>query len=312
MDLRTPPRLRRGDLLGIIAPASPTDDPSRIDRGVRYLEGLGYRTIIGEHLKHRVGYLAGTDEERAADIHAMFSNTGVKGIFCLRGGYGTPRLLGMLNYRLIARNPKVFVGYSDITALHFAFRARAGLVSFHGPMVGVDMIEGMDPFAEEALWGLLTSPARRRTLIPPGTPVTKLRGGTGRGRLLGGNLSLVVTLLGTQYFPSHGKSILYLEDIGEEPYRVDRMMAHLRNAGVLKGAAGMAYGYFSDCQPKDPAAPTLPLSEILQEAGLAVRGPVIGGAPFGHEKRSITLPFGLRAELNGDSGSLELLESAVQ
>lgn len=312
MNTGTPPRLHQGDLLGIIAPASPTDDPSRIERGVRYLEGLGYRTILGKHITHRTGYLAGTDAERAEDIHAMFSDTRVKGIFCLRGGYGTPRLLGMLNYRLIARNPKVFVGYSDITALHFAFRACAGLVSFHGPMVGVDMIAGMDPFAEEALWGLLTSAAKKRSLLPPGTPVTTLRGGKGRGRLLGGNLSLVVTLLGTRYFPSRGSSILYLEDVGEEPYRVDRMMAHLRNAGVLRGASGMVYGYFSDCEPKDPSAPSLGLPEILQDSASVVRGPVIGGAPFGHEKKTMTLPFGVRAELDGDSGSLDLLESAVQ
>jgi muramoyltetrapeptide carboxypeptidase len=312
MNSGIPPRLHPGDLLGIIAPASPTDDPSRIERGVRYLEGLGYRTLLGRHITHRSGYLAGTDAERAEDLHAMFSDARVKGIFCLRGGYGTPRLLGMLDYRLIARNPKVFVGYSDITALHFAFRARAGLVSFHGPMVGVDMIAGMDPFAEEALWGLLTSAAKRRSLLPPGSPATTLRGGKGRGRLLGGNLSLVVTLLGTRYFPSGGSSILYLEDVGEEPYRVDRMMTHLRNAGVLRRASGMVYGYFSDCAPKDPSAPSLTLSEILQESASAVRGPVIGGAPFGHEKKTMTLPFGVRAELDGDSGSLDLLESAVQ
>jgi muramoyltetrapeptide carboxypeptidase len=311
MEIRTPPRLRPGDCLGIIAPASPVDDPSRIERGVRYLEGLGYRTLPGKHLTSRSGYLAGTDDERASDIHAMFSDPRVKGIFCLRGGYGTPRLLGLLNYRLIARHPKVFVGYSDITALHLAFYARAGLVSFHGPMVGVDMIAGMDPFAEEALWGLLTSPARRRRLFPPESGVTTLKGGKGRGRLLGGNLSLLVSLLGTPYFPPRGKHLLFLEDVGEEPYRVDRMLAQLRNAGILRASAGVAYGYFSGCTPKDPGAPTLALPDILREYARASGGPVIGEAPFGHEKRMVTLPVGIRAELDTKTGSLELLAPAV-
>jgi len=311
MDIRIPARLAQGDLIGIVAPASPIDDPTRIERGVRYLESIGYRALVGKHVTERIGYLAGTDEQRGEDLHAMFADRRVKAVFCLRGGYGTPRLLRRLDYRLIARHPKIFVGYSDITALHLAFWSKARLVSFHGPMLGVDMAGAMDPFAEESFWRVLTSGERTMRLVPPGRTAVTLRGGTGSGRLLGGNLSLLVSLLGTPYHPDFRRSLLFLEETHEEPYRVDRMMAQLYNAGILGRAAGIAVGSFTECRPRDPAAPSQTVEEIMRESAAGAGPPFVTGLPFGHDPATITIPLGVRARLDGGSGALDLLAQAV-
>ncbi|MEW6511162.1 MAG: LD-carboxypeptidase [Bacteroidota bacterium] len=312
METVLPPRLRRGDLIGIVAPASPLEDPSRLDLGVRYLEQLGYRTLTGDSVSHRAGYLAGTDDDRLNDFHAMFRNKNVKAVFCVRGGYGSPRLLSRIDYRLIARNPKILVGYSDITALHLAIWTKTGMVTFHGPMLGVDMAGEMDPFAEERFWRLVTSPERRRTIADGGIGAIALNHGLSSGRLLGGNLSLVVSILGTPFQPEFRRAILFLEEIGEEPYRVDRMLTQLRNAGILRKASGIGFGMFSDCGPKDPSKPSFTVDQVLREAASASHGPVLSGLPFGHDHRMITLPVGVRARLDAEAGSLELLGPAVE
>ena len=312
MEVRIPPRLSRGDLIGIISPASPVDDLSRIERGVQYLERCGYRTIAGKNIAQRRGYLAGTDDQRAADLLAMFSDRRVKAIFCLRGGYGSPRLLARIDYALIRRNPKIFVGYSDITALHAAFWTRARLVTFHGPMVAVDMAGAMDPFAEESFWRLLTAPLTRMMLHSPGGTGVVPGSGTASGRLIGGNLSLIVSLLGTPYQPDFRRALLFLEEIGEEPYRIDRMMTQLRNAGILGRVSGVLIGQFSDCAPKDPSKPSLTADEVLREHGSAFGKPFVAGLPFGHERGMLTIPFGVRGRLDTAAGSLELLEPAVR
>lgn len=311
MDVRVPARLRTGDLVGVISPASPMEELTRVERGIRYLESCGYRAMTGKHIGRKSGYLAGTDEERADDLHTMFADRRVKAIMCIRGGYGTPRLLARLDYAIIRKNPKIFVGYSDITALHLAFWARARLVTFHGPMLGVDMAGGMDPFAEEAFWRVLTSPARRQHLITPGEEAVLLTAGKGTGRLLGGNLSLLVSLFGTPYLPEFRRALLFLEEVGEEPYRVDRMLTQLRNAGVFRSVAGIALGHFSDCVPKDPAKPSQTVEEIVREFAAGCARPFVTGLPFGHERKMTTIPVGVRAVLDGNSGSLELLEPAV-
>ena len=309
MDVRIPARLRTGDLVGVISPASPLEDVTRLERGIRYLESRGYRAITGKHTGRKSGYLAGTDDERAEDLHAMFADRRVKAIMCIRGGYGTPRLLARLDYAMIRKNPKIFVGYSDITALHLAFWSRARLVTFHGPMLGVDMAGEMDPFAEEAFWRTLTSPSRQ--LIPPGGEQVVLTRGKGTGRLLGGNLSLLVSLFGTPYLPALRRALLFLEEVGEEPYRVDRMLTQLRNTGVFRSVAGVALGQFTDCVPKDPAKPSQTVEEIVREFAAGCARPFVAGLPFGHERKMTTIPVGVRAVLDGNTGSLKLLEPAV-
>mgnify|MGYP000754844927 CR=1 FL=1 len=229
-----PTRLKPGDLIGIISPSSPIADSTRIEKGVRYLESLGYRTTVGKHVGKMRGYLAGTDEERAADVHEMFSDRQVKAIVCVRGGYGTPRLLPLLNYRLIERNPKIFVGFSDVTALQLALWKKCSLITFHGPMAGVEMANAMDSFTEEMLWRCLTSNKPLGELTLPEEPLDlSLLPGVATGRLLGGNLSLVVSVLGTAYQPDFAGALVFLEEITEELH----IMASIR-----RGRADIAAG----------------------------------------------------------------------
>jgi muramoyltetrapeptide carboxypeptidase len=312
MAILKPPRLKKGDCIGLVSPASTIADTSRIERAVRYLEGLGYRTTVGMHATRRHGYLAGTDEERASDIHAMVEHRDVRAIFCIRGGYGAPRLLPLLRYRLIARNPKIFVGYSDITALHLAFWKHAGLVSIHGSMAGVDMADPMDPFTEELFWRLLTSAKKVGPIAFPPPAPEGLVPGKVSGRLLGGNLALVTALVGTRHQPRFDDTILYLEDIGEDPYRLDRMFTQLRGASILARCSGIMIGHFTDCVPRDPSAPTFTTDDVLREYVRGAQRPALWHVPFGHEPKNMPIPVGARARIDGAAGTVEFLESAVR
>jgi muramoyltetrapeptide carboxypeptidase len=299
-------------LIGLVSPASTIADPTRIDKGVSYLERLGYRVIVGQHVLKVNGYLAGTDEERVDDMHRMFRNPEVKAVWCIRGGYGTPRLLRSLDYRVIRQNPKIFVGYSDITTLHMAIFRRTGLVTFHGPMVGVDMAGQMDPYSEERLWQVLTSTVRagRIPLAEPG-PVT-LAPGRATGRMLGGNLALLQSIIGTRYLPDLDRALLYIEDLGEEPYRVDRMLVHLLNAGIFSKVKGVMVGQFTDCAPKDPSKPSLTLERVFEEAAAYAGVPMLGRMSFGHDDLKMTIPVGIRGRMDATAGTLEFLEPAVR
>ena len=313
MQVLRAPKLKKGDVIGIVSPASTIADPSKIDRGVRYLETLGYRVELGRHLLKVVGYLAGTDEERVEDLHAMFRNKHVKAILCVRGGYGTPRILHLLDYKLIVRNPKIFAGFSDITAMELAIWRRTRLITFHGPMLGVDFANQIEPFTEELFWRSVTSTAGHWTLTFEGEPLpTMLVPGSATGRLLGGNLALVVSILGTAYQPDFRGSLFFMEDIGEEPYRIDRMLMQLRHASVLTSVHGLLAGQFTDCAPKDATQPSLSLEEILKETARAVEKPFLGNLPFGHVEKKLTLPVGLKARLDAGAGRLEFLEPAVK
>jgi muramoyltetrapeptide carboxypeptidase len=312
MTILKPSRLRKGDLIGLVSPASTIADPSRIEKGVKYLEALGYHVTVGKNVLKTYGYLAGEDAERVEDLHAMFANDEVKAIWCIRGGYGTPRLLRMLDYRLIARHPKIFVGYSDITALHLAMFRRSGLVTFHGPMLGVDMAGSMDPYSEERMWQILTS-ATRPGMIPfPDQTQVALAPGRASGRMFGGNLALLVSQIGTRYLPDLKGALLYVEDIGEEPYRVDRMLVQLLNAGIFRLVKGLLVGQFSDCEPRDATKPTLTLTRVLEEAAAYAGVPVMGGVPFGHDNVKMTIPVGIRGRMDCGARTLEFLEPAVR
>jgi len=267
---------------------------------------------VGANALKKHGYLAGTDEERAADLHAMFRDRRVRAIICARGGYGTPRLLRMLDYRMIRRNPKILVGFSDITALQLAFWAKCALVTFHAPMLATDMAEPMDSFTEEMFWLLVTSNQKAGSLTFPEPMQAKiLRPGSFTGHLLGGNLSILVSLLGTPYQPALDRSALFLEEVGEEPYRVDRMLTQLQNALVLARCRGIMIGQCTDCVPRDPSRPSLSLDEVLKEFALAFKKPVISNLPFGHVKQKMTLPMGVKVRVDAERRSMELLEAAV-
>ena len=313
MTIVKPPRLRRGDVIGLVSPAGAPSSAEKIERGARYLEGLGYRVKLGPHVAARHGYFAGTDAQRLSDLNAMLNDPRVNAIFAVRGGYGSPRLLPFVDYRAARRQPKILVGFSDITALQLALFRRAGLITFSGPLPGVDFWRKPDPYTEEHFWRLLTS-TRPVGLMPgPGNKPLRTRiRGRARGRLLGGNLSLVVSNLGTPYSPNYRGALLVLEDVREGFRHLDRMFSQLRNAGVLDQISGLVLGLFTHCRPSDIARPHLNLAEIFDEVLSWVKVPAVEGFQYGHVARKLTLPFGLRARLDANSGTLSVLESSVE
>lgn len=304
-----PPKLLVGGTIGIVGPGSPMK-PERLVKGIRYLERRGYRVKLGEHIRDVYGYLAGSDVDRARDFNAMFQDPAVDAIICTRGGYGTPRILHKIDYDTVAANPKILVGYSDITGLQLALFARTGLVTFSGPMAAVEMGKGIHAFTEENFWPLVTSTEAGRKLTGNAGPLRTIHAGTAEGTLLGGNLSLIAALTGTAFLPDLDGTILVIEDIGEEPYQIDRNLSQLRLAGVLQRIAGLVVGQMTDCEP-DGSAPSLTIAQILFDLTTDLGIPVVTGLPYGHEDVKYTLPFGCRARLDAEEGNLQLLESGV-
>lgn len=313
-----PERLSFGDTVGIVTPASAPPDPKSIDRFVKAVERLGFKPKLAAHARRRWGFLAGSDRDRADDLMKMFTDRRVKAIFCARGGYGAARLLSRLDYETIRRRPKILVGYSDITSLHCAFLMKANLVSFHGPMLNSDLMRPDLP--DFTLQCLL------RTLMQPSAPgsicqgyrkktVAVLRRGVASGPLVGGNLSLLCTTLATPYQPSFKDIILFFEDLDEPPYRFDRMLTHLLNAGLLQQVAGIAIGINRDCHDSNAKGTKeyrQSLQDVLRERLLPLRIPVVSGIPFGHVTHNATLPVGLRATLDADHGDLLITEAGVR
>lgn len=311
MDTIKPPRLRRGDVIGLVAPASRTITEEKVYKGAEYLERLGYRVKIGKHVFDLHGYCAGRDEDRAADFNAMIADAQVKAIFTIRGGYGTPRILRLLDYRALKRHPKIIVGYSDITALQLAIFRKTGLVTFSGPMIGVEMWNEIDPFTEEHFWRTITSPHKiGRLKNPEGEPFVSLRGGNASGTLIAGNLSLLVSLLGTPFVPKLQKAILAIEDVDEEPHRIDRMLAQLTNGNILPRLGALLYGTFVSCEDEEDE-PHLTLQQVQHEYAEKVKGPVLANVHYGHLPRKLTLPIGVRAQVNGKKATIEVCEGCV-
>ncbi len=310
--LLKPPRLRPGDLIGVVAPASPMKH-DRLENGIRYLENLGYKIKLGKAVYHEHGYLAGHDRARANDINRMFHDRRVKAIFCIRGGYGTPRLLPLLDYDAIRANPKIFVGYSDITAIQLAMLRHAGLVTFSGPMVASEMAKSIEPFTEENFWRMVTHPEPFGEFARPAAGrYEMISRGRAVGPLIGGCLSLVASLVGSPHFPDKKESIFFIEEIGEAPYRIDRMLTQLREAGILKNIGGFVLGQMTDCVPADEE-PSQTLEDLLRDFIKPLKIPAITGLDYGHVNVKHTLPFGVRAELiaRGEQSKLRIVESAV-
>jgi muramoyltetrapeptide carboxypeptidase len=304
-----PKALKHGDVIGIAAPASPPASEDKLNTGIRYLEQLGYRIKLGKHVLNRRGYLAGSDANRASDLNELFLDKNVKAIFTVRGGYGCQRILPLLDYNLIRKNPKILVGYSDITALHLALFEKIRLITFSGPMVAVEIASGMSGKTEEQFWQSLTSTRPHKSIKNlKSTFVQKTNSTT--GKLLGGNLSLVVSLIGTPYFPSLNKSILFLEEIEEQPYRIDRMLQQMKLAGTLNNPSGVVLGEFTNCIPQKNKE-SLTLTQIFQDTFLAKKYPVVSGFNYGHVKKSLTFPVGVSVQLDAEHGSLEFLEGGV-
>ncbi|VBB08985.1 ld-carboxypeptidase [Lucifera butyrica] len=306
-----PKRLRPGDTLGIVAPASPGDRELAM-AGIHWLEEIDFQVRPGLSVEQTLGYLSGTDEVRAADINAMFASPEIDGIICLRGGYGTMRLLELLDYDLIRAHPKVFVGYSDITALLLSISQRTGLVTFHGPMVASDMGKGVSDYTRDSFFRAVSGfePPGPVTNPPFTLPPAFITPGAAQGCLTGGNLSLIAATLGTPYEIDTCGKILFLEDVGEAPYRIDRMLTHLLLAGKLQAAAGIVVDIFAGCDAESEP-PSFTVQEVLEDRLYKLNIPVLYNLYFGHTADKVTLPIGVMAVLDSQAGGLEIMETAI-
>jgi muramoyltetrapeptide carboxypeptidase len=311
-----PPRLRPGDTVGLIEPAGFTDDGFDLDLVRETIVAMELKPKDAPHLAQRHGYLAGKDADRAADINAMYADPAVKAVFAVRGGWGCARLLPYLNFATIRANPKLLVGFSDITALHLAFAAKAGFTTIHGPNAA-------------SSWGKLSWDAFRAVAFDGATPtfanpvgmedrlvqrsgrIRTFRPGVARGRLLGGNLTVLAALMGTGWLPDFTGAILFIEDIDEAPYRIDRMLTQLALGGVLGKLAGVVFGQCSGCTAAGPSYGGFTLSEVLQQHLESLGIPAFQGALFGHVANQFSLPVGVRAEIDAGAGTIRLLETAV-
>jgi muramoyltetrapeptide carboxypeptidase len=313
-----PPVLKEGDTVALITPATYVSDPDRLATAVRTVRYFGLEPKMGRNVGRRIGYLGGSDEQRLADLHEAFGDPAVRGVFCVRGGYGSEHLLDRIDYGLLRSHPKVFVGYSDITSMHLAIQKRAGLVTFHGPVLISAFSEFTQKWFRRALFdrqplGALTNPPETNPLRPAHTLRT-VRGGRARGRLIGGNLTLVCGTLGTPYEIDTRGRILFLEDVDEQPYSIDRLLTQLRLAGKFEEAAGIIFGECQDCRPREfkPAfESSFSVGEVLDRILGGVKAPVLSGLTIGHTDDQLTLPMGVAAALDADKGELAIEEGAT-
>ena len=302
--------------MGLVEPSGVVDD-ALIEKGVRNLEAFGLRVKLAPNIRAVLGGYAGTVSQRLADMHGMFLDREVEGLWVLRGGSGGAMLLPDLDYDLIRRHPKPFVGYSDTTSLHLGILRRAGVVTFHGPVASStfsDYSAGnlravlMEPSATRVFEGARVN--AERALNEKSFAPRTFRAGTAEGHLVGGNLAVLASLIGTPYAPHTKGGLLFLEEINEAPYRVDRMLTQLRQSGVLTAAAGVALGVFTKCDPPD-SEPSLTLAEVLDGQFRDSKVPAAYGFSFGHIPHQMTLPLGIRARIDAAERTLTLLEPAV-
>jgi len=313
MRIIKPAKLKTGDVIGIIAPASAPADPTKLENGIRYIEKNGFRVELGKNISKIDGYLAGTDQERADDLNLMFKTKNVKAIFCLRGGYGASRILDKINYKLIRSNPKILVGYSEITALQLAILQKSGLVTFAGPMVATDFGNEITSYTEDFFWRIVSSNKKiGRLKYPDEDKLVSITKGGASGRIIGGNLSVFVALIGTDYFPDLKGRILMIEEVDELPYKVDRLLNQLRLLKVFKQIKGIILGRFVDCIEHDTTKRTLTLGEVMEDYMKDLKIPVLYTFPHGHIKDKVTVPFGINIKMNASKGFVEYLESAVK
>jgi muramoyltetrapeptide carboxypeptidase len=294
-----PPKLNPGDTVGVISPAGPVAQ-SDLAAGLHFIESQGFQIRLGRHVYDRREYLAGSDADRLWDLEDMFRNSEVKAIFCSRGGYGSMRLLGSIDYGLIQETPKILVGYSDITALLAAVVKQSGLITFHGPMV--KELSNLTEKRWRNLIQMISSEKPIRFAPMEGYPIS---GGKASGRMMGGNLSLLCGLMGTPFMPDLTGSILFVEDRGEALYRLDRMFMQLTLAGCLKGIKGLIVGHFEGC------GSVAAIEEMISGYFKPLNIPIAAGFPLGHGSGNCTLPIGSLVELDTDIMNLSLLEPTV-
>lgn len=315
-DVIKPKKLKLGNTIALVAPAGSIEE-SELKESIQNIEALGFKCVYKESILEKHGYLAGSDQRRAEELNEMFGRKDVDGIICVRGGYGCARILPLLDYQTIKNNPKVLCGYSDVTSLLYGIYSKTGLVAFHGP-VGTSTY---NDFSKKNFTDTLLNPSEKQILFnaeevdpPENKKLVIIKSGHATGKLVGGNLSIVVSMIGTEYDVDTTGKIIFLEEIGEEPYRIDRMLTQMIQSGKFAKASGIALGVFEKCEvkKKDPEFITsLTLQEVLYDRLYPLGLPILYGLSFGHVVNKFTLPFGINAELDADNQTLTLLEPAV-
>lgn len=307
-----PKSIKKGDTVGIISPSAATADRMEFTFAKEAMEALGFKVKLGENLKNRFGHLAGTDEERANDLNEMFADPEVKAVICIRGGSGAARILPLINYEVIKSNPKPLLGYSDITALHCAIYSQTGLITFHGQngtgswnSFNVKQFETV--FFEKALVTYQNETTKGDDLVSKGNRIQTLKGGIVEGPILGGNLTVLSALSGTPYYPEFQDAILFIEDIGEDPYRIDRMMSTLQLNGTLAKIKGFIFGQCSGCTPGGGYG-SFTVDQIMDHYILPLGIPAYTGAMIGHIPKQFIIPVGAKVKMDADKGSFRILE----
>ena len=301
-------RLKKGDTIGIAASAGPIKDRKEVEEFQTILHQLGYKTKLGKNVFGQHGYFSASDEERASEFMELISDNEVQGIFFIRGGWGCARILDLLDYDVIAQNAKVIMGFSDITALLNAITHKTGLVTFHGPggnstwnEYSVNYIKQLLHEGEKVVF---QNTKADRTII-------SYSPGTSEGIFYGGNLSVLCGMVGSNYLPDWNGKVLFLEDVGEEPYRIDRMLTQLKLAGVFDQISGLVLGNFRKCTPEEPER-SFTLEEVFEQHFSKANIPVFYGAQIGHVRNKFTVPVGVKVCMDTDRGTIELLESGVK
>ncbi|MEH2442585.1 S66 peptidase family protein [Nostoc sp.] len=304
--IRKPLRLQVGDTVGLISPAGIVDAKD-IEAAQQSFSQLGLKVKLGKHILDRYGYLAGKDSDRAQDVNLMFSDRTIKAIIPMRGGWGCNRILPLLDYSLIRSHPKIIIGYSDITTLLLAINARSQMITFHGPVATSTWNQFTVDYFKRILFN--GEAVTMQNLNPSEVRVETIAPGKARGKLVGGNLSVLSAMVGSPYLPSWNKSILFVEEVGEDVYRVDRMLTQLKTAGILNQISGFIFGQCTNCKLGDE--PSFTLIQVLQDHILPLGIPAWYGSMIGHIKDKFTLPIGVEVEINAELGTIRMLEAAV-
>ena len=311
MNMLKPKPLRRGDTIGLVGISGTLHEPeTRFEKMLQTIDSLGYRVIIADSCREQYGYLSGDDASRAKGLNQMFRDDRVDAVVCMRGGYGVARILDRVDFDVIRANPKILLGYSDITALHTAIHEKVGMVTIHGPMPDRAWME-FDDFSRDSMIRALTSTEPLGLLQnPEGMAPQCIVPGRCEGLLVGGNLSLIASACGTPYALDPTGKVLLLEDVGEYIYRLDSMLTQLRHAGMFEKCVGVVLGGFTDCT-EEYECYALHLEDIIRDIIVPAGKPVLGNMSIGHTPTKITVPLGVRCAVDADAGTLTMVEAAL-